>query len=106
MGVENARALDERLSQVMIDAPVTILVGVGQGAMGDAATNSQVVELLLAGAQASFYVRQAIPVSQLAKGHAKKLVPAGKGFDLIETPVAAHTPLELLPVNEVGQLRE
>jgi len=49
---------------------------------------------------------QAIPIGQLAKRHAQKLVPAGEGFDLVITVVTAHRALEVLPVNEIGELGE
>src|SRR5688572_29383343 len=60
----------------------------------------------IAGAQAGFYISQAISVGQLAKSHAQELVPTRERFNLIVTAVAADATLKLLAVNEVGQLGE
>ena len=58
------------------------LIGVGQRAMGDGGTKPQPIELVVAGAQADFYVGQAIPVSDLSKGHGKELVPTREVINL------------------------
>ena len=102
--IEQAGSLDESLGQVMIDAPVAVLVGVGEGAVRNPAPDSQMVELILARAQAGFYVVQALSVSHLAEGHAEKLVPTGEGFKLIASGIAANTALELLDMNEIHKL--
>ena len=74
-GVKTAGAGDQSLGQIVVDAPVAFAVGVGQSAMGDGGTKAQPIELVLTRAQADFDVRQAIPVSDLHKGHGQELVP-------------------------------
>lgn len=45
LGVELARCLDQAEGEILIDAPVAVLVGVRQRALGNAAANAQMVEL-------------------------------------------------------------
>jgi hypothetical protein len=104
--VEGAGPFDESLGQIVVDAPVAVQVGVGQGAVGDAAPEAQVVELAGAGAETSFDVGQTVSVSHLAKGHAEELVPAREGFDLVVSRVTADAALELLQMDEIHKLRE
>jgi hypothetical protein len=42
----------------------------------------------------------------LAESHAKKLIPAGEGFDFVVSVVTAHAAMKLLRVNQVGELGE
>lgn len=74
LGVELARGLDQAEGEVLIDAPVAVLVGIRQRALGDAAANAQMVELGGMRAQTGLDIAQAFPVGQLCKGHAQKLV--------------------------------
>ena len=106
IGVEDASAPDQRLGQIAVDTPVALTVGVGQGAAGNFAANTQVIELLTARAQTGFHVAETLPESELAKGHAKKLVPAGERFHFIVAAIAPHTAAELLRVNQVSELSE
>src|SRR5665213_1114849 len=105
-GVKGAGAADEQLSQIMVDAPVTLAVGVGQDAAGNLAMNAQVIELLVARAQTGFHIAETFPKGELAKSHAKKLVPAGEGFHFVVSAVASHTAVKLLRMNQVGELGE
>ena len=63
--------------------PVAGFVGIGQRALGDVATDAQVVELGLVRAQAGFDVAQALAVSELREGHAEKLVEMREGLGWI-----------------------
>src|SRR5882672_9975268 len=63
LAIEQARPFDESLGQVMIDAPVPVLVGISEGAVGNAAPDAQVIELILAGTKASFDVAETLSVS-------------------------------------------
>ena len=67
---------------------------------------AQVVELILTGTEAGFDVGQTIPISQLTKGHAEKLVPAGEGFDLVVSGIEMDAPLKALGVDMVHKLGE
>ena len=96
----------EELGQVMIDAPVSLTVGIGQDTAGNLAAQAQVVELLGARAQTRFHIAETFPKGELAKRHAQKLVPAGEGFDLVVPGVTTHTAPELLRVDQVRELGE
>lgn len=75
--------LNEACREICIHAAVALFVGIGQRALGDVASYTQVIELGLMGAQASFDVAQILAVSQLCKGHAEKLIEMRKGFGRI-----------------------
>jgi hypothetical protein len=64
------------------------------------------VELILAGAEASFDVAETLSVSQLAKGHTEELIPAREGFDLIASVIAIDVSAKMLGVDEIHQLGE
>ena len=104
--IERAGAPDEQLGQIMVNAPVALPVGVGQGAVGNFAANAQVIELILARAQTGFHIAEAFPKGELAKSHAEKLIPAGEGFYFIVSVIAAHAAAKLLRVDQVGELGE
>src|SRR5208283_2164389 len=106
VGVEAPGAGDQQLRQVMVDAPVARTIGIGQRAMRDGRTKPQPVELVLARAQANFYVGQAISVSQLGEGHGQELVPARELVSLIVAVITLHTAAKLLGVNPLRQLRK
>jgi hypothetical protein len=78
LGVEPTGYLDEREREILIDAPVAILVGIGQCAAGDPAANAQVVELARMRPQTSLDVAQAFPVSELREAHAQILIEMRK----------------------------
>jgi len=104
--VESAGAPDELLRQIIVDAPVPFAIGVGQGAVGNFAAYSQVIELILTRTQTGFHIAQTLSKSELTKSHAEKLIPTGKSFDLIISLIAAHTAAKLLRVDQVGELGE
>src|SRR5450755_627506 len=58
------------------------------------------------GAQAGFDVAQALAIGELGKGHAQKLVPAGKTADLVVALIALDATAKLVRGNEIQQLRE
>ena len=79
LGVQISRLGYQNLGEVGKDAPVPLLVRIGQGRTGDGATNPQVVEFGGNGAEAGLDIPQALPAGQLGKGHAQKLVQVGEG---------------------------
>ena len=88
-GIQGPGETDEGLGEVGIQAPVALLVGVGQGIAGDAAAQSHVIEFILVRPQADFDITQALAVGELGEGQTEELVEAGKGFDV---PIALITP--------------
>ena len=92
LGIQGSGQADEGVSEVGIEAPVALLVGVGEGIAGHAAAQSQVIEFVPVGTQADLDVAQALAVGKLGEGHAEELVEAGKGLDVavaVITPDAA-----------------
>src|SRR5437867_8529276 len=65
---------NEGLSELVVNAPVARLVGIGQRAAADVAAYAEVVQLGGLCPQTSFDVAQALAIGKLRKGHAQKLV--------------------------------
>ena len=74
---------DEHLDEVGVNATVSGPVGIGQGIAGDVPTDAHMIELVSRSSEACLDIPQAFSVSELSKGHAEKLVPAGKSLDLV-----------------------
>lgn len=89
--VELSGSLDQAHREILIDAPVAGFVGIGQRALGDVATDAQVIKLGVVSAQTGFYVAQALAVRQLGKSHAEKLVEMRKRLGRIFGGVTLHT---------------
>ena len=97
---------DQDLGEVGVDAPVAVLVGVGQGGSGDPSPDAHVVQLGANGPQAGLDVAQTFPEGQLREGHAEKLIEAGELLDLVLSPVPANSLPELVHRDMLEQLRE
>ena len=68
-GIQRSGCGDEHLGEIGIDAPISHLVGIGQGVARDLAAKTHVVKLGLGHAQADLDVPQAFAKSQLGEGH-------------------------------------
>ena len=89
-GIQLSGCLDQTQGEIPIDAPVACLVGIGQGTFGNAAANSQVVKLRRMRTQTGFDVAKALPVGQLGKGHAQKLIQVRKRQRRILSRIPFH----------------
>ena len=78
------------MREVRVDAPVAHLVGVGECVAGNPASDAHVVELGTLRPEAGLDVAQALPTGQLAKGHAKVLLEAVEGLELVIAAIAPH----------------
>ena len=105
-GIQGPGQADEGLGEVGIQAPVALLVGVGQGISGHAAAQSQVVEFILVRPQADLDIAQALAVGELGEGHAKELVETGKGFDVAVALITPDTAAEAVHRQVGHELRE
>ncbi len=92
------------MREVSVDTPVSHLVCVGQCVARNLSTYSHVIEFLLRYAQAGFDIAQALPVGKLREGHAKKLVPAGKGLDFVIASIKFDALAKLSLRNKVREL--
>ena len=104
LGIEFARCLDQAESEILIDAPVAVLVGVGQRALGNAAANAQVVELGGMRAKTGLDVAQAFAVGQLREGHAQELVEVRESERRIASGVLGHAAPEGVQRQMIHQL--
>ena len=83
-----------------------MLVGVGEVGSRDFSTNPHRVEQDSLGLEAGFDVAKALPVGELGKSHAKKLVPRGKAPACPWHWVLGNAAIELLPMYHICNLRE
>ena len=105
-GIELSGPAHQHLGEVGPDAPVSGLVGVGQGASGDSATDANMIELGLDGAQTRLRVAQTFPIGELGEDHTKELIEAGKLAHPVVALIATNALVELVLGQEVHQLRE
>ena len=106
LGVEAPGDGDQGLGEVGVDAPVALVVGVGQGVSGDTPANAHVIELGALRPQAGLDVAQALAVGQLGEGHAEILIEAGKALDLVVAAIAFDTTAEAMKRQLIDELCE
>ena len=104
LGVQLSSLANEHLSELGIDAPVPVLVGIGQGAPGNLASNAGMIELGLHGPQARLDVPQAFPTGQLCKGHAQKLIVTLELPRPVIASIPTYAAVELVPRQEIHEL--
>ena len=97
---------DQYLGEISVDTPVPSLVCFCKGTSGNTAFNAHVVSFFGNSSQAGFDIPQTFPVSQLSKGHTKKLVPAGECSHSFITLVSLDTPTEFMHGEKIHNLRE
>ena len=95
---------DKNLGKVRIDAPISHRIGIGQGVSGHLTADPQVIEFRLGRPQTGFDVAQALPISKLRKGQAKKLVPARKRLDLVMALIPFYALAEFVSGKKIHQL--
>jgi len=78
VGIQASGVLNQGIGEIGEDAPVSLLVGVGERTPGDLSPDARVVEFGFHGAQTGLDLAQTFAAGQLGKCHAEKLVEAGK----------------------------
>ena len=68
--------MNQTVSEIAVDAPVALLVGIGQRGPFDWATEAGVIKLVALRGEADFDVAQALAISKLRESHGEKLIPA------------------------------
>jgi hypothetical protein len=106
VGVEWTGRSDQDLSEIGKDAPISFLVGVGQCASRDVASDARMIEFGLHRSEARGDVAQTLPIGELGEGHAEKLVEAREGTYPAIASVSLNTGVELVLWEEVHQLGE
>ena len=95
---------DEHLRKVGIDAPVSVLVGLGQGTARDLASDAGVIELGLKGPQTGLNISKTLSIGQLRESHAQELIQTRELAEPVIAPVTAHALVEFVSWQEVHQL--
>jgi hypothetical protein len=94
------------LGEVGIDPPIAFFVGVGQGAAGDDTAEASMEEFGFEGTKTDFDVAQAVAKSKLSESHAKKLIVAREGPDLVIATIVSPTLVEFVLGQVVQHLCE
>ncbi len=97
---------NQDLGKVRVDAPVAMLVGIGQGASGDFAADAHMIEPSPQGAKTGLDVPKTLSVSELSKSHTQELVPARKGSNSIVARIAFYACSKFVPGKKIHQLGE
>ena len=104
--VQSPSPSDQDLSEVRVDPPVAVFVGIGESAPGDDAAKARMIKLPLKGAEADFDIAQALAIGQLSEGHAKELIETREVANPLIAMIASDATVELASWQEVDQLRE
>lgn len=104
-GIQPSGFSNENLSERFVNTPVPMFVGVGQIGPSDVPTNAHCVEMS-ATAQAGFDISQALSKSNLRESHREELIASSHALARSLHRVQCNTTIELLPVNEIGDLSE
>ena len=104
VGVQSPSFANQVLRKVRIQAPVALLVGVGQRTASDGTTQAHVKQGIGSCPQAVDRIAQALPKRQLCKRHAQKLIPTGEIPNASFPAVAQRKAVEHLGMNLLHQL--
>jgi hypothetical protein len=104
--VEAAGVAQQTLGQVGVDAPVALLVGVGQRGAMHGAVQPQMVAPRGLGVQTRFDVAEAFTPGELSEDQTDELLPAGELRDVVIAVVAADAAMKMLRMNPIEQLSE
>ena len=94
-GIKGSRFRNEDLSELGINTPVPVLVGVGQCIAGDFSADSQMIQSGLRCPEAGLDISQTLSEGKLGKRHAEILVPAGE---------ADHFTISVVPIDAFAKL--
>jgi hypothetical protein len=84
----------EALGEVGDDAPIPLLVRIGERAPGDRRAEAEVVELVRNRAEAGFDVAEVLPIRELSERHGQVLVAAGEPAHAPVAAVASGAPIQ------------
>src|SRR5208282_1991220 len=102
--IEAAGLGDEQAGKVGVDAPVALLVGVGQGVARDGAPKAHVIKLRRMRAQAGFDVAQTLAISELRKSQREEWIEAGNTLYLVVAMVTIYATAKFGERKQVHQL--
>ena len=96
---------NQHLRECFVNTPVTMLVRISEIGSCDVASDTHRVEMR-ASSQAGFNISKTLPESYLSKSHSKKLISGSHAFTRSRHRVKRHAAIELLAVDEIGNLSE
>src|SRR3989442_2823198 len=104
--IELSCDVDEAQSEVLINAPVTFLVGIRERAACHAAPNAEVIQLRGVSSQTRFDIAQALAKRKLRKRHAQKLIEVRELERRISARISRYAPPKCMQRQVIHQLRE
>jgi hypothetical protein len=104
VGIQAASLRDKHLSEVGVDSPVALFVGMSQVVARNFATESGVIQLRIQNAETDFDVPQTLAVGELCEGHAQELIQAREGLDFEIASMTSNALPELGVGEAVHQL--
>lgn len=96
--------VDQYLSEVCVNPPVSVLIGIGQNASRYFSSNAHVVELWSNGTQACFDVAETLAIGQLGKRHGQELIVTKECLHLVVALVPLDALAKLVHRHEIHQL--
>ena len=103
-GVEDTRLAHESFGEIFPESVVPLLVGIGQGGLGNSFSKTKMVEGFASGVETGGDIAQSFPSGQLRKGHADQLLSATEMSNLALRIVALNQSGESLPVDQIEDL--
>jgi hypothetical protein len=97
---------DQYGSKVGVDTPIPLLVGIGQCAPRNFASNPCVLKLRLHSPQACLDIAKTLSISQLSEGQAKELIETRKVSNSVFPLISPNAFVEFVPGQKTHQLRE
>jgi len=105
-GVEDTRLAHESFGKILPESVVSLLVGIGQGGLGNSFSKTKMVEGFAPGVETGGYVAQSFPPGQLRKSHTDQLLSATEMPNFALRVVALDQTGESLPVDQIEDLGE
>ena len=103
-GVKDARLAHEPFGEIFPESPVPLLVGIGQGGLGNSLSKTKMVEGFASGVETGGDIAQSFPPGQLRKSHTDQLLSATEMPNFALRVVALDQTGESLPVDQIEDL--
>ena len=103
-GVEDTCLAHEPFGEIFPESPVPLLVGIGQGGLGNSLSKTKMVESFAPCVETGGDIAQTFPPGQLRKSHADQLLSTTEMPNLALRVVALDQTGESLPVDQIEDL--
>ena len=105
-GIQRPRFAHQTLGEILPDAPVSALVGVGESRFGNWFAETKMIKCFGPSVEAGRNIAQPVPGGHLSENHTGELLPKSKMTDSECGLVTLYYAVERLTMNEVENLRE